>query len=152
MKSPEQQSSVIEIRDSALDQAAIRKQIAAEIASRDYFQDVAEVGPEMLHPGKRLVSFSSTDSLNRLMIDLMARKPLHEHPFSSNVPLIGPFIVAFRRAWNWLSTRWYVLPIMQQQAELNRQMMLVLNELVQRHELDARRITELETHLLEKNK
>jgi hypothetical protein len=41
---------------------------------------------------------------------------------------------------------------MQQQAEINRQMLLVLNELAQRHELDARRIAELETRLLEENK
>jgi hypothetical protein len=152
MKSPEQQSNMIEIRDTALDQAVIREQIAEAIASREYIQDVAQVGPERLHPGNSLVSFSSTETLNRLMLDLMAREPLHEHPFSSEVPLIGPLIVIFRRAWNWVSTRWYVLPIMQQQAEINRQMLLVLNELAQRHELDARRIAELETRLLEENK
>jgi len=152
MKSPAQESSVIEIRDSALDQTAIRKQIAEAIASRNYSQDVAQVGPEALHPDHTAVPLSSSETLNRLMIDLMAQKPLHERPFASSTPLIGPLIVAFRRAWNSVSTRWYVLPIMQQQAELNRQLLLVINEMAQQQELDTRRIAELEARLQKEEK
>lgn len=152
MRTPHEEAAIIEIRDAALDQAAIRDRIAQALTSRGTLPQVAHVGPESLLPGNTAVSLPATETLNRLMIDLLAQEPLHEHPFTSSVPLFGPVIVAFRRTWNWLSTRWYVLPIMQQQAELNRQMLLTLDELVQRHELDTQRIAALEARLPDEGK
>lgn len=147
MKSPEAEAAYIQIQDTAVDQAAIRQRLAQALASRSPWRDVAQVGPKSLHPGNTAVPLASSETLNRLLIDLMAQEPLHETPFTSNLPIFGPVIVAFRNAWNWMSTRWYVLPIMQQQAQLNRQLLLVINELTQRQELDARRIANLEAHL-----
>jgi hypothetical protein len=43
-----------------------------------------------------------------------------EHPFTSNVPLAGPFIARFREAWNSVSTKWYVRPLLAQQNAYNR--------------------------------
>ncbi|NLE45244.1 MAG: hypothetical protein GX620_11030 [Chloroflexi bacterium] len=37
-----------------------------------------------------------------------------EVPFSSQARYIGPLIVRFRQIWNGMSTRWYVLPMIQQ--------------------------------------
>jgi len=42
---------------------------------------------------------------------------LEPHPFRS--PLPG--VAAFRSAWNWMSTRWYLAPILDQQSDFNRQ-------------------------------
>ena len=147
MRTPEEEASTIHILDPVLDEAAIQARIADAVATRSYLPDVAHLGPEKLRPEHTAVAQASTETLNRLMIDLMAQEPLHEKPFTSHVPILGPLIVAFRTAWNSLSTRWYVLPIMQQQARLNQQMLLVLNELAQRHELDTQRIAELEARL-----
>ncbi|GJM41523.1 MAG: hypothetical protein DHS20C20_18050 [Ardenticatenaceae bacterium] len=147
MKPAEKEAEVIDIQDAALDQAAIRQRVAEALATRKKWQDVAHAGPESLRAGKTAVPLAATETLNRLMIDLMAQEPLHERPFTSDAPLIGPLIVAFRNAWNWVSTRWYVLPIMQQQIQINQQMQLVINELTQRQELDARRIAQLEARL-----
>lgn len=44
----------------------------------------------------------------------MANWRVSEVPFASQTPVIGPWIVRFRSAWNGISTRWYVLPIVQQ--------------------------------------
>jgi hypothetical protein len=45
---------------------------------------------------------------------------LQEHRFTSRVPLIGGLIAAFRTAWNNISARWYVAPVLRQQSEFNR--------------------------------
>lgn len=153
MSSPEaqaeliQQAKFIQIEDTAVNQTAIRQRVAQALASRKPGQDVAQIGPESLRPGNTAVPLASSETLNRLMIGLMGQEPLHEKPFTSNLPVFGPLIVAMRRAWNWMSTRWYVLPIIQQQNETNRKLLLVINELTQWQELDARRISQLEARL-----
>ena len=51
-------------------------------------------------------------------LGLMGR--LSEPRFVSSAPVVAPLIVHFRRLWNWMSTRWYVRPIVEQQSEFNR--------------------------------
>lgn len=55
------------------------------------------------------------ESLKRLK----SKSALREQPFRSEVPVIGGLIAGFRRLWNNVSTRWYVLPMIQQQNEFN---------------------------------
>lgn len=50
---------------------------------------------------------------------LEARSALQETVFRSRVPVIGPLIAWFRSAWNSVSTRWYVRPLIAQQNEFN---------------------------------
>lgn len=50
---------------------------------------------------------------------LESRARLTEPRFSSAAPLLGPALVRLRRAWNWMSTKWYVRPIVQQQNAFN---------------------------------
>jgi hypothetical protein len=52
-----------------------------------------------------------------------------EQPFRSDVPVFGRAIVALRNLWNSVSTRWYVLPILQQQNEFNAAAASSLNDL-----------------------
>ncbi|MGH2537383.1 MAG: hypothetical protein ACRDHL_08325 [Candidatus Promineifilaceae bacterium] len=61
---------------------------------------------------------------------LEERWRVQERPFGWRTPLIGPLLARLRQAWNDVSTTWYVRPLLQQQNEVNR---LVL-ELLQQHE------------------
>lgn len=51
--------------------------------------------------------------------DLHASWALKEQPFHSDAPLVGPAIAGLRDAFNNISTRWYVLPLVKQQTEFN---------------------------------
>ena len=50
---------------------------------------------------------------------LQSRQTLREHPFHSNVQLLGPLIAWFRECWNSVSTRWYVRALIEQQNAFN---------------------------------
>ena len=50
---------------------------------------------------------------------LQSRQTLREHPFHSNVPLLGPLIAWFRECWNSVSTKWYVRALIEQQNAFN---------------------------------
>jgi GT2 family glycosyltransferase len=54
-----------------------------------------------------------------LTAGLTARGQLVEPSFRSAAPLIGPLIIRVRRLWNWMSTKWYVRPIVDQQSAFN---------------------------------
>ncbi|NMC02920.1 MAG: hypothetical protein GYA30_11175 [Chloroflexi bacterium] len=49
-----------------------------------------------------------------------------ERPFHSDKPLIGGIIIWFRQLWNSVATQWYVRPLLEQQNEINRQLVLEL--------------------------
>lgn len=57
--------------------------------------------------------------MEQLLATLEARQKLIEVPFSSRIPLIGGLIAWIRTQWNNVATRWYVLPLVQQQNEIN---------------------------------
>lgn len=44
---------------------------------------------------------------------------LQEQPFTSSAPVVGGLIAWFREAWNSVSTKWYVRPMLAQQTEFN---------------------------------
>ena len=60
--------------------------------------------------------------LNQLRI----KQRIQEQPFVSHVPIFGPLIARLRAAWNSVSTKWYVRPLLQQQNEFNE---LAVNQL-----------------------
>jgi hypothetical protein len=59
-------------------------------------------------------------------ISLEPHAVLREQAFQSSVPLVGGWIARFRTAWNSISTRWYILPLLRQQSEFN---LMLLGEL-----------------------
>ena|SRR5579884_2590734 len=63
--------------------------------------------------------FSKTDALSDRLAMLAAKCRVAEPILLSHTPVFGPAISRFRRAWNWMSTKWYVLPILQEQNGLN---------------------------------
>jgi GT2 family glycosyltransferase len=57
-----------------------------------------------------------------------------ERPFTSPVPLLGPFIALFRDMWNNVAARWYVRGLLVQQLEINRRLVFTVemnNRLIQ---------------------
>ena len=71
--------------------------------------------------GQAEVSLASREagaSLDR-SAELRSKCQLTEAPFVSSAPVVGPLVVRFRRLWNWMSTKWYVRPLVQQQNEFN---------------------------------
>jgi len=60
---------------------------------------------------------------------------VQERPFTSKIPVIGPAIARFRELWNSVATKWYVRPLIEQQNEINRQLVLEIGHV--REELEA---------------
>lgn len=50
----------------------------------------------------------------------LTRAQIEERPFTSTTPLIGPLLVWLRTAWNNVSTKWYVRPMLTQQNSYNQ--------------------------------
>lgn len=152
---------MIEIRDPALDQGAIRQQLQSSIDRRlamgGYGPNPALLGPESLRSPLVIptdASESEFSALDEALLSLATHTELSETHFTSNVPMLGPFIVAVRRWWNWMSTKWYVLPVLQQQSQINARMSLILDSLAHWQTLNTKslarlqaRVTELETRL-----
>jgi hypothetical protein len=68
--------------------------------------------------------------MEQLLAALEAHHTLTEVPFTSRVPLIGGLIAWLRTQWNNIATRWYVLPLMKQQNEINALWLTIYNEQV----------------------
>ena len=75
-------------------------------------------------------SHSRQDVLRERVADLESKMLLRERPFASRVVLIGPVIAWVRSLWNWMSTKWYVLPLIRQQNEFNMAVAQTLREIV----------------------
>ncbi|HNT74059.1 MAG TPA: hypothetical protein PKH77_03450 [Anaerolineae bacterium] len=56
---------------------------------------------------------------------------VQEQPFVSNIPFFGKFVVRFRYAWNWMSTKWWVQPMVQQQNVFNAWVLWFLREMLE---------------------
>jgi hypothetical protein len=54
-----------------------------------------------------------------LVAELETLWEVRERPFTSQVPLLGRWIVALRNSWNSVATKWYVRPLLSQQVRFN---------------------------------
>jgi hypothetical protein len=152
----ENNSPVIEIRDPALDGPVIARLVQQQAMQRRAQNaqsvDWAALVPGLLQPG---IAASDSDAatdfpgLRESLAELIGRGHLNEPSFQSAMPILGPAIVAVRRAWNWVSTKWYVRPIMAQQSDVNARASRTISDLAQWHEMDARRLSQLEKRLAE---
>jgi len=69
---------------------------------------------------EKLTSYlQSADRTQQRLRDLESRAWVRETAFQSQAPVIAKLIVAVRNLWNWMSTKWYVLPMLQQQNGFN---------------------------------
>jgi transcription elongation GreA/GreB family factor len=153
----EDRSPVIEICDPALDGQAIarlvQQQAARRLAENAGRLDRAALSPEPLQPGSvtlgRDVAPPGFPGLRESLAELIGRGHLDEPDFKSDTPLIGPAIVAVRRLWNWMSAKWYVRPVLWQQSDVNARTTRAISDLANWHELDARRLGQLEAQVAE---
>lgn len=139
---------VIEIRDPNLNKKEISALIAEQIKDKTV-PDFSAIGPESLRNTQADIpheSVAKSDS-HEAFIDLMLTHQLQEPEFSSNAPLIGSWIVRLRQFWNWMSTKWYVRPIIKQQSIVNGQMALLLIQMETAVEENRQIIADLEARV-----
>ena len=148
--------STLLIRDAELDRSAILNRVHQAIRRRQaaggYGPDVTRVGPEALRPtplerDARDQAYASLLRFQTTLGDLAGTSHLREPDFRSSVPLVGPLIVAVRRFWNWMSTKWYVRGWMTQQAAFNERAVDAVEELLRIQESSEQRIHELEVQV-----
>lgn len=80
---------------------------------------IGNAGDEREALEKLAAYLQSTDRVQERLRDLESRAWIRETEFRSNAPIIGGLIVAIRNLWNWMSTKWYILPMLQQQNSFN---------------------------------
>jgi hypothetical protein len=122
---------IIEIRDPKLNKTDLLKRVATQMEGK-VIPDFGTIGPEKLrHTAANAASpeEGKESGNHEAFIDLMLSHQLEEPEFSSEAPIIGPWIVRLRQMWNWMSTKWYVLPIIKQQSEVNGQVAILLLEM-----------------------
>ncbi len=125
----------LEIRDPSLDSADILRRIESQISRRRAeikypAADELQAAWLPLVPDTTSVRIDD-DYIFQLLKELTVDSYLQEVRFSSSVPMVGWLIVAIRRAWNWMSTRWYVLPALKQQTRYNEQVIISMYRLLQ---------------------
>jgi hypothetical protein len=117
---------IIEIRDPEIDveavMARIRENVARRRAEGAYQEDLDAIAQEIfaetvLPPA--VEEIATGEGLEPILAQLNRSWMIHEQPFVSNVPVVGPLIVAVRDFWNWMSTKWYVGAMFQQQINFN---------------------------------
>jgi uncharacterized small protein (DUF1192 family) len=128
---------IFEIRDPQVDVEALMRTVRENVARRRadgaYSEDLDAIADEVFAQAMAgqvtsLIAGGDVHDLAASIAELNARWMVREVPFTSNVPLFGPLIVAVRKAWNWMSTKWYVRPIVQQQVGFNALVVRALNE------------------------
>jgi hypothetical protein len=79
------------------------------------------------------------------LAELSARWVVREVPFTSRVPVLGPLIVTVRNLWNWMSTKWYVQPILQQLVGFNALVVRAFNEMDAERQALAEEVRQLKS-------
>lgn len=141
---------IIEIRDPEIDVERVMARIRANIARRRaegaYEEDLDAIAAEVF---AGVVSESSaTESgegvLALTLSQLDSQWMIREQPFVSRAPILGSLIVAVRNLWNWMSTKWYVQSLFQQQVGFNALAVRAFHEMNTEHRLLAERFKQLE--------
>ncbi len=125
-------SDVIEIRDPEIDVDAlmtrVRENVARRRAEGAYQEDLDAITREVFAQAAAASAAASVAPSvpmpksappSSTLAELDARWMVREVPFTSNVRLFGSLIVAVRNFWNWMSAKWYVRAILQQQVGFN---------------------------------
>ena len=130
-------ADVIEIRDPEVDvdalMAKVRDNVARRRAEGAYSEDLDAIANEVRAasiavPASAPGVAADARDLDATLAELNAAWMVREVPFSSNVPVFGTAIVAVRNAWNWMSTKWYVRPLLHQLVGFNALVVRALNE------------------------
>ena len=130
-----------------------RMENARRKAHREWAPDHSQTSPATLTP------LTDLNSLGEQVADVRSRQVVSERPFSSNLPILGRLIVRVRSVWNWMSTKWYVHPLIWQQSMINARLSMIICEMAQWQEINVlhlaelqARIDELEARLVERER
>ncbi len=151
-EAPAEDPDIFIVRDPQVDVDALMEQVRRNVAKRRaegaYQEDLDAIADQVrlqvldkgaagpLEPG-------SMDGAH-LLAELEERWLVREAPFTSHTPVIGPLIVAVRRGWNWMSTKWYVRPLLDQQVGFNALVARALSDTVASNHALAGRLADLQ--------
>jgi len=93
--------------------------------------------------------FSRLEVLRGRIADLEGKMLLKESAFVSHAPFVSGLIVRFRSVWNWMSTKWYVLPLITQQNEYNMAVTQTLREVITSMESLAHLVQDMQMRVAE---
>ena len=153
-RQPRDPAEVIEIRDPAIDvdklMAEIRANVARRLAEGAYREDVDAITQEVFAEVKAAGQAARTDAPAASgsplpLAELNAQWMIREQPFISKAPVIGRLIVLIRNAWNWMSTKWYVRPLIQQISNFNFTVVRAFHDVDMEQRVQAARVAEMDT-------
>lgn len=143
--------TVLEINDATLDSQYILEKVAQRVTRRDkaglydLTDNVESISLIMSDSDK--TSVTDISELRQDSMTLLQYSQLHETSFTSHIPFIGNMIVRFRYLWNWISTKWYVLPIMHQQSSFNQRVSITINKIIEYQEFLNLQLHHLQTRM-----
>lgn len=124
--STEQDTELFVIRDPDIDVEALMTRVRENVARRQsegaYREDLDAIAEEVFAEVANVAAATPAATgfdLDATLAEVNTRWMVREAPFTSQAPYIGPVIVAVRNFWNWMSTKWYVRAILQQQVGFN---------------------------------
>jgi hypothetical protein len=150
-------AEIIEIRDPEVDVDALMAQVRENVARRRaegaYSEDLDAIADAVRAASLAEHEFSSGvagdgRAIAATLAELNAHWMVREVPFTSYVPVFGPVIVAVRNAWNWVSTKWYVRPIIQQQVGFNALVVRALTESVASQKELTEKVSQLQAEVV----
>jgi hypothetical protein len=145
-------SEIVEIRDPEVDveaiMARVRENVARRRAEGAYQEDLdaiaGEVFAAVLQPKPSAPArWPATGPAADTLAEMNNRWMVHEVPFTSQTPVVGPLIVAVRTFWNWMSTKWYIQGILQQLVGFNALVVRAFTESASAHQSLADEVREL---------
>jgi GT2 family glycosyltransferase len=95
--------------------------------------------PALINPRPRVEGehLPAVDGLGvqqpELISELEALWEVKEQPFRSQLPVLGRWVAGFRNAWNSISTKWYVRPLLSQQVKFNAAVLRLVRDLHTQH-------------------
>ncbi|MHB1414819.1 MAG: hypothetical protein ACYC1C_06165 [Chloroflexota bacterium] len=104
-----------------------RSQRASDGALRQSHPNSGEYPP--FAERRRGISRAEMSALRKRAREVARGVTFKEFDFPSAIPVIGPLVSLFRRAWNGVSTRWYVRYALAQQTQFNAATANMLNDL-----------------------
>jgi GT2 family glycosyltransferase len=115
-----------------------RQQLLNEPAAT--IDTVAEVLLELrtLHPLPGVAGTRHEDGIQRALGEAEPLAYIRARPFHSAVPVAGPWIAAFRQAWNRVATEWYVQPMIADQSHFNAALLDALRQTLAQQSGDRR--------------
>lgn len=151
-------ASLFVLRDPTLDAKALLSDVAESCRHRwgegGDDLDMTTIGPEALRSLDGEIETPQKADIEELLWsfrlaldDLASHACLVEPEFFSSVPVFGPFIVAVRRFWNTISTKWYVIGWMNQQGKFNAAAVDLVYALLKLQEHNEQRLCRLESEL-----